>query len=203
MNFTLSLVIILGFIVPGTWLLLAGAVLSSDVQSFLRQLLVDPSLARTSFVLASAFALGALLDSARAVVFDNLLDLYRRLHYALRNGLARRLRRRERHPPLTPPPDYLAHVNDKSLPVFQMLIDRTQEYYRFNANSCLGIICVLVARWSQGQFGRLGMLLCVLAGLFYLASFKSRNETFYAMQQFCKSGEQSQCAKDSRALGTE
>ena len=190
MSFILSLVIILGFIVPGLWVVLAGAVLSRETECFLRQLLVDPSLARATLLLASAFVLGAMIDSARVVVLDGPIDISRNWYFFLRNFVAGRfrfLRLTQITPPVIPR-DYLVHLTEKSLPVFQFLIERTQEYYRFNANSFLGIICLIVAKSVQGQSEGLPLLYC-LAALFYFAAFKNRGSTLYAMQQFSRSGD--------------
>jgi len=166
MTFQLTVGILLAYIVPGLIVAWGTAHLIENASNFFLRFLENPSTGSALAISILIFAFGAITDSIRALFIDWLLD-----------GLQK----------TKPPANYLQKLNKDNLPVFLMLIERTQEYYRLNSNSCLALTFLLVAMLVKFRCTYYELL--VLLGLIamFFAAWKSRKETLWAMDQFSKS----------------
>jgi len=162
MNFELSLTIVLVFLVPGSVVLLALVLASPYASILVTSILNQPSTPSVILLLAACFLLGAILDSLRTALLDRGITWL-----------------------VGPPPSgLLRHVTAENLPVFTMLLERTQGYYRLNSNLLLGLLILFGIELLIIGFNWVTLILIVLIAAIAVRSVRARRETFSAMRQF-------------------
>jgi len=167
----LTLYVILAFLVPGVIAGCSLALFGGEPRKLLLELLRNPSAGRGVLFVAASLAFGVILDSLRTVVVD---------------PLARTFGKRAL------PSDYLSKITKDNLPVFQLFLDRTLEYYRLNANLTFAVAAAAMAYFLKGggYLVSLGLWLMVL--LLFWRSVVARDEMAWTMEQLAK-GESKMC----------
>ncbi len=161
MKFELSLYFILVFLVPGCIALLAGTVWSSQIANLTTTLMTAPSNSAGALVLALAFAGGAVVDSLRTVLIDWLAGIFAKHKL---------------------PNDYLKKLNKRTLAGYELILQRTYEYYRFNANAFLSTFALLLSLTIRSPQWSLVFLGALAAALLY-ASVSSKSASNWALTQ--------------------
>jgi hypothetical protein len=175
MKFELTLYIVLVFLVPG--IIVAGAIdlcTEDGGRLFLRSF-EDPNATSGLALLIVAFGIGALVDALRALLLDRCFD--------------------SDDPNLKVPAKYLMLLDKDNLDVFRFLVERTQEYYRLNANTAFAASVFAVSYLVKRGCDPIFAFVFAVMVAFWFAARKSRHETAWAMQQFVKGAEA--CVRDS------
>jgi hypothetical protein len=162
MSFELSLYIVLVFFVPGVVVLGAVGLLNADTHAFLKSAMAQPSAGLGVLALALSMGCGALIDALRAVIIDGLID---------------------RVIKASPPANYIALLDKERFPLFQYLHERTQEYYRFNANTTLALTFLIAAYLRVYAADRMALGLFILLLLLFRAAVNNRKATFWVLTQ--------------------
>lgn len=165
MSFELSLYIVLVFFVPGAVVLGALGLLNADTHAFIKTVIAQPSAGPGVLALGLSMGCGAVIDALRAVIIDGLID---RLTKA------------------SPPADYIALLDKKRLPLFKYLHERTQEYYRFNANTTLALTLLIAAYLRVYAADLIALGLFILLLLLFWAAVLNRKATFWVLTQLRK-----------------
>jgi hypothetical protein len=168
MKFDLTLAVVLAFLVPGALLLwtLAPSVTANVVP------VLDKSTTTTALaaLLCETFVVGVIIDSLRTVSVQPLVTRLARLFD--KKGL---------------PSTYISHITPERLPVFEMLVSRSYEYYRLNCNLTVSLIASIAAS-ALTSASRTRLLLLFAALVFaLLVSVRSRIDSDAALRQFVAS----------------
>src|SRR5258708_2963201 len=115
MKFELTLYVVLVFLVPGVVVTGALALCTGYGELLINRSLEDTTATTGVLLLVLAFGIGALVDALRALMVDRLF-----------NSDDERLK---------VPAKYIQLLRSDNLEVFRFLVERTQEYYRLNANT--------------------------------------------------------------------
>lgn len=199
MTFQLTLETLLVFGAPGLLALAAAMIASNTVNTTVSGFFATPSAALGIAIFVIVFLLGALVDTARAALFDPVLDWWFRFR-------DEKKRKTWLGPEKQPPGivelrgDYLSWLTDKNLPVFNFIMERTHAYYRLSANTLvvsMAIAALLTRQIADGSPIIWLSAILTLGGLLR-ASAKARRESFWAVTQF-SIGEERRCAMDSHA----
>ena len=165
MKFELTLYTILVFVVPGALALAAFAFLIPALASAFLAALSAPSASLGILLLSLSFAIGALVDSVRTILLDSLaLKLCK---YPI-------------------PADYLSEVTKDNIGVFQLVLERTQEYYRFNANSTLALLFAEVSFVLARGLDWVLLPASALLLLLFVSAVNAKNSANWAMSQMVK-----------------
>ena|SRR5438046_1880433 len=131
---------------------------SHAVDNLVANLLTSASVVVAVVVVAGAFGLGAMVDSLRTLAVDPLVDaLVKKLE---NKGKPNSVSKGE-------PPNFLKKLNKDNLPVFEFVLQRTFEYYRFNANLTLSLVLLTVSYVVAGRFG-ISFIASLIAALLFL-----------------------------------
>jgi len=163
MKFELTLYTVLVFLVPGSLSVGVLRFWSHAVDELAAGLLSSPTAVNAALVTAAAFGLGAMVDSLRTLAIDPLVS------WLGKTGT---------------PPNYLAKLTSVNLPVFEFVLRRTHEYYRFNANTAFALLLL-----SVSCFRTVGLSLPSFASaaaflLFLWGAVRQQKASFWAMERF-------------------
>jgi ABC-type multidrug transport system fused ATPase/permease subunit len=163
MKFELTLYVVLVFLVPGLIAASTIAIWSSPVHALILRNLATPDAGGAVALLVLAFAVGSLIDALRSLFVQRLLDV----------GATVKLQS-----------NYLQKLNKDNLEVFRFLLERTQVYYRLNANTAVAATAFTISYAIRYSFNPILLLLVGFTTLFWLSARKSRRETIVITNQF-------------------
>lgn len=168
MKLDLTFYVVLVFFVPGVALVGALALGSSEFSLELLHFYHDPQPLLGMVLLACIFGLGAIVDSARSLIVDPALSV---------SDTVAELDEEDNT-------SYVRMVTSENLEVLSYLLERSFEYYRFNANSALSfsiiLVTCLVRRGSDSVFAAA----FILTAMFWLAAKKSRRDSAWILNEF-------------------
>lgn len=170
MKFDVTLAVVLAFLVPGgilIWFLPPAMTETIGVIS-----VVDGSASalQLAVLLCEAFVAGVIIDSLRTVSLQPVIKIIARK--IDKEGL---------------PGDYVSHITATRLPVFEMLIGRSYEYYRLNCNLSVALLAATVLNALTSPFGMRGLVLIVSFALAFVISLRSKLDNDAAIRQFVAS----------------
>lgn len=170
MKFDVTLAIVLVFLAPGMIVLSASPMHMTEPLDALRSLEKIPSASELLVLLSVAFLVGVALDSLRIVTIQPVIKaIAKRLDKA---GL---------------PQDYISHITAERLPVFEMLVQRSYEYYRLNCNIALGLLVVTVLHFTVCSYGSRFVIVLFADFLWLAISVRSKRDSDRAVRNFVQS----------------
>ena len=131
MRFDLTLQTILAFFVPGVIVITGVCLVFTGIRTFISPLVEEPKTAGIFLIFGICFVIGILVDSLRTITIEKIVTAINR-----KIGMFK----------VDELPDYIPKITRENLPVFKMLTDATQTYYRMNANAALAFLCIFLCR---------------------------------------------------------
>jgi hypothetical protein len=194
----LTLYIVLVFFVPGAAVVAALALSNAVILGELLRLYRDPNPVLSLALLSAVFGLGAIADSARAIIVDPLFDSrgptserpdqFSQLHGKVsENECANAAGQLEREEPGRAPTsttNYVRKLTKENLEVLRYLVDHSFEYYRFNANCALAFTLLAVVHLLTRGSDLVFLLISAIALIFCVGARKSHKENSWIMKQF-------------------
>ena len=180
MRFDLTLQTILAFFVPGVIVITGVWLVFPGIRTFISPLVEEPKTAGIFLILGICFVPGILVDSLRIITIDKLIKV-----------ISQKIKMFK----MPEFPHYIPKITSENLPVFKMLTNATQTYYRMNANVALAFLCIFACRLaSLAILRRLNyrdsiilLILLAVAGIFVCVATKIRKEVILVMTQFTDS----------------
>jgi hypothetical protein len=163
MKFELTLYVVLVFLVPGFVGTSSIGLWNGSVLTLLKNTVQAPTTGNAVLLLGLTFAIGALVDSLRSLFVDPLLD--KRISEKLNSQWVKKLCK-------------------DNIEIFRFLTERTQEYYRLNANTAVVSTAFTVSYVIRYPFGAVSVILISLTVLFWLTARKSRRDTIIVTNLF-------------------
>lgn len=205
MRFDMSLIQVLAFFIPGAVVLGGLCLVCPGIKDSISTLL-DPNPTTAGFIHVAGicFVLGALTDALRLITTQPLVScicqkslqkILKQFSIWIRKDeadLPKNFAEKEIKPS-QPPEDYVEKITSDNLPVFTMLIESAQLYYRLHANLALAFLvplgfqslAVLGAPLVRcDEFNRFAVILLVAAVLALVISVRSRKHTDDVFSQF-------------------
>ncbi len=146
MRFNMTFASALVFFVPGALVLAGICLMFPEIRTSIGSIVKNRETAGTLLITAICFVSGVLIESLRLITIDFLV---RCIVGKWRERKCRAIR----------PSDYVSKLTADNLAVFTLLIDRTYEYYRLNANVtivfCVFLPCYIIAIHKFGVAFRL------------------------------------------------
>ena len=146
---------ILVFFVPGALVLTGICFMFPEIRTSIVSIVKNHETAGTLLITAICFVSGVLIESLRLITIDFLVQFII-TKCGERTGLAIR------------PSNYVSKLTVDNLPVFTLLVDRTYEYYRLNANVTI-VFCIFLLCYILGMpfhlFWIIGIVLAVVIAM--------------------------------------
>lgn len=212
MRFDISLIQALVFFIPGAVVLGGLCLVCPGIKDSISTLL-DPNPTTAGFIHVAGicFVLGVLTDALRLITIQRLVscicrkplqEILKQFSSWIRKDevdLPKKFAESEIGPDQLPE-DYIEKITSDNLPVFTMLIERSQLYYRLHANLALAFLVPLgfqsLASLDKhfalldaplvrcDEFNRFAVILLVAAVLALVISVRSQKDTADALSQF-------------------
>ena len=216
MRFDISLIQILAFFIPGAVVLGGLCLVCPGIKDSISTL-SDPNPTTAGFIHVAGicFVLGVLTDGLRLITIQPLVSCIsrkplqktlkwfsiwiRKMDLPIVMRIAKKFAEKEIKPS-QPPEDYVEKITSDNLPVFTMLLERAQLYYRLHANLALAFLVPLGFQILDSldkhfalldmplvrcdEFNRFSVILLVAAVLALAISVKSRKHTDDVFSQF-------------------
>jgi hypothetical protein len=180
MKFELTLYAVLVFLVPGSVTVGTLRFWSHAVDMLVANLLTSPTAVAAAVVVAGAFGVGAIIDSLRTLAVDPLVNALVKMleeKEKKRKNVASEVNKDQAR-------NYLAKLNKDNLPVFEFVLQRTFEYYRFNANTTLALVLLSVSCFWVNVISLVCVASLIGALLFLWVAVRQRRVSLWAMEQF-------------------
>ena len=171
MKFEVTLAVLLAFLVPGIVFIWALPPALAESTGIIPNLGRPTTSTEVLVLLCSALVVGVFLDSIRVITVQPVVAWLARLFGE--EGLPR---------------DYISHVTTDRLPVFEMLVSRSYEYYRLNCNLAGGLFFSLFATLCVGDTGRRLFVLSIATVFSLAVSLRAKIDNDAALRHFVDSG---------------
>ncbi|MDE0401525.1 MAG: hypothetical protein OXL96_27335 [Candidatus Poribacteria bacterium] len=153
MRFNMTFAAVLVFFVPGFLVLTGTCLIFPEMRTSIVSIVKNHETAGTLLITAICFVSGVLIESLRLVTIEPLVS-YIVEKWKKRKGLAIRSS------------DYVSKLTVDNLEVFTLLVDRTYEYYRLNANVTIVFsiffLCYIIAVYRFGMPFRFVWIISIL-----------------------------------------
>lgn len=159
MKFDLTLATILVFIAPGVLMFFGLPFDLGPGFHDLRSFQTLPSSETLLVILIVAFFAGVILDSLRTVTIQLAINRILKI-------------RKFNHE--VPSLDYFKRIDEKKLPVFEMIVEKSFAYYRLNANLCCGLLLLSAMRALECGFDRTFLAYFIGFIIWFLIASKSK-----------------------------
>jgi hypothetical protein len=175
MNIQITVEILLSFLIPGSFAVLAISNMNVHLANSIITLMKNPSIPSLILFGVLSIIFGAVIDIISAVIFKGFLSLV---------ALVRRQNNKNNIPI-----DYIKVINKENLDVFLALVERTHLYTRLSRGSCFAITFLAAFRifYSYGPSIKVGTTeigIFVVAAVLGIAAFQGEKYTTYTMRQF-------------------
>jgi len=190
MKFEIALTTVLAFILPGAIIVIGMALIAPHSREFVVPAIEYVGGSKSLVFASMCLGAGAIIDALRLISTDPLTRFI--ADRSARSGKKKVRRsdcnRVQQSTSFSKSVDYRSRITEENLPVFTMLIERTYEYYRFNANSSAALLALVMVRaFNETATDR---CLWVLIFFFVIAmwtSVRAWRYTRQAVESFVKS----------------
>lgn len=148
MRFNMTFAAVLVFFVPGALILTGICFMLPEIRTSIVSIVKNHETAGTLLITAICFVSGVLIESLRLITIDPLV------HFIV-------TKLRERQCLAIRPSNYVSKLTVDNLAVFTLLVDRTYEYYRLNANVTI-VFCVFLLCYIFGTPFRLFWIMVIV-----------------------------------------